>query len=259
MNYELLRLLVQLVKNQGRLKFYTRTSALGFCFRFLYQSIGSGQKLVAIKPSNGPRIFLRTKSSDLDVFIQQFTFGELLDPKIIAVDPKNILDAGANIGLATLVFHRLFPKAKILAVEPDPGNISILKKNCEHLVSKGILQIIDKAFLPKDEENISLVTREGLEYATKITRDNGSISAIGINALSNDFAFNPELVKMDIEGSELDFLNEGDLFYSWLVGKWLLIELHGPEVHIEFFSWLKTHPHKNLSRSGEYWISKIIN
>jgi len=40
-----------------------------------------------------------------------------------------IIDAGAHIGLATLYFKRLFPAAKITAIEPHPENLSFLEKN----------------------------------------------------------------------------------------------------------------------------------
>ncbi len=40
-----------------------------------------------------------------------------------------ILDAGAHIGLATLYFKKLYPTAKITALEPLPQNFALLEKN----------------------------------------------------------------------------------------------------------------------------------
>jgi len=49
------------------------------------------------------------------------------------VDPKVIIDAGANIGMATLFFTHKYPRAKIVAIEPEASNFAILSKNCSGL------------------------------------------------------------------------------------------------------------------------------
>lgn len=56
-----------------------------------------------------------------------------------------ILDGGANIGLSTIYFKKLFPDAKIVGFEPDPNIFKILKKNIGkfnfqniELVNKGL-------------------------------------------------------------------------------------------------------------------------
>jgi hypothetical protein len=40
-----------------------------------------------------------------------------------------ILDCGANVGLASLFFHRLYPDARITAFEADPALFAILNTN----------------------------------------------------------------------------------------------------------------------------------
>lgn len=42
-----------------------------------------------------------------------------------------IVDCGANIGLASLWFANVFPKARIIAVEPDRDNFALLQQNVE--------------------------------------------------------------------------------------------------------------------------------
>jgi len=41
-----------------------------------------------------------------------------------------IVDAGANIGAGTVYLHGHFPQAAILAIEPERGNVELLRKNC---------------------------------------------------------------------------------------------------------------------------------
>jgi len=76
-------------------------------------------------------VFLRAHSSDSIIFRQLILDGELnvgVEP-----GPQYILDAGANVGLATLVLAGLFPTALIVAVEPDPANSEMLRRNVSHL------------------------------------------------------------------------------------------------------------------------------
>ncbi|GJP66952.1 hypothetical protein CLOP_g23817 [Closterium sp. NIES-67] len=47
--------------------------------------------------------------------------------------PSAILDAGANIGLASLVFAMRFPDALIVALEPARDNFELLQRNVKHL------------------------------------------------------------------------------------------------------------------------------
>ncbi|MBP9717185.1 MAG: FkbM family methyltransferase [Candidatus Pacebacteria bacterium] len=39
------------------------------------------------------------------------------------------VDAGANIGIATLFIKWLYPEAHVLAIEPDPATVELLRKN----------------------------------------------------------------------------------------------------------------------------------
>ena len=43
--------------------------------------------------------------------------------------PGFIIDAGANIGIASLYFLHQYPNARIVAIEPHPGNSELLRKN----------------------------------------------------------------------------------------------------------------------------------
>lgn len=53
------------------------------------------------------------------------------------LDPR-ILDCGANIGIATIHYKRLFPDARITAFEPDPETCELLSRN---LAENGITDV----------------------------------------------------------------------------------------------------------------------
>src|SRR5918993_1491117 len=68
--------------------------------------------------------FLRTYTGDIQMFYELFWQEVyLLEPQ--QTEPSIIVDAGANIGMATLYFLAKNPKATIYAIEPDPSNVSI--------------------------------------------------------------------------------------------------------------------------------------
>jgi len=68
--------------------------------------------------------------------------------KIIGVDePTLVLDVGANVGIYAVAYAMAWPKAKILAIEPIPGNLELLRKNTAPFPNIEILPVAasDKA------------------------------------------------------------------------------------------------------------------
>ena len=74
------------------------------------------------------RIVLRAGTTDTNVFRQHFVARELYAiPRVGAVSV--IVDLGAHIGLATEVFRRNYPDARIVSVEMDPENFALCEAN----------------------------------------------------------------------------------------------------------------------------------
>src|SRR6185369_12585741 len=72
-------------------------------------------------------ISLRLKTSDIATFKKIFLDREYDFP--LEKKPETILDAGANVGFASVFFAQKFPTAKIVAIEPEASNFALLKKN----------------------------------------------------------------------------------------------------------------------------------
>ncbi len=89
------------------------------------------------------RVTLRLRESDADMFRQtfydlQYDLSRLKQNERIqaayaailaAGDVPVIVDAGANVGAASLWFARLYPQAKVVALEPDPQNAALCRAN----------------------------------------------------------------------------------------------------------------------------------
>lgn len=94
--------------------------------RVLYRRPSGGADLVRWPGFAAPFV-IRPHQSD------RFTFRHVVLGRgyelPYAVEPKVIVDAGANIGLASVWFANRYPNARILALEPDPENHRLLCAN----------------------------------------------------------------------------------------------------------------------------------
>lgn len=117
-----------------------------------------------------------------------------------------VIDAGANIGIFTVISSVLVgDSGYVLAIEPDPENLSILKKNIELNNLKNV-EIINKA-LYKESGNMIKFYQNGV-MSKIITSDvsNDSIyidvETITFDNLISQKGIKPNILKMDIEGGE---------------------------------------------------------
>lgn len=116
-----------------------------------------------------------------------------------------IYDCGANIGVSTVYFKRIYPEAKVKAFEADPQLIKILESN---LLSNGMtdVEIINKAVW---------INNSGTCFSSDGS-DGGSIyghrKKINIESLRLREWLEKEsridFLKMDIEGAEDEVLND---------------------------------------------------
>ena len=60
-------------------------------------------------------IFIRSNSTDISNFHEIFNIEFPLPNNL---NPKFIIDAGANVGYASIFFLNKYPKASVIAVEP---------------------------------------------------------------------------------------------------------------------------------------------
>ena len=93
---------------------------------------------IRVSCAEGP-VYLRTNSSDTRLAFQligncggEYDFIRNL-PGV--ENYRTIVDAGANIGLFTLLAKRAAPDARIISIEPDSGNYEMLCRNCPPTVN----------------------------------------------------------------------------------------------------------------------------
>ncbi len=168
-------------------------------------------------------IHLRKNTTDIPTFEQVFITQEYDIP---FNDPSIIIDGGANVGLASAYFASHFPEARVYAIEPEPSNFEMLKKNT-YLYDN--ITPIQAALWYKNDE-LEIVDQGFGAWAFAVAEQShqsvGKTTAISIPHLMEAYNLSSiDVLKIDIEGAEKELFSEG--FETWLPHvKTLLIELH---------------------------------
>jgi FkbM family methyltransferase len=212
-------------------------STAALLWHWLRQAIG---RRPAVAPVNvaGLRhpVYLRPWSSDLYVFEQLFVDREYDTP---LATPTTVLDAGANIGLASVYFANRFPDARIVAVEPESNNFEMLRMNTKRYPNircvraavwsrPGMLRLEnrdDKSWAFRFTESPATLGDQ-TSSATDVDATDETVEAIDIDGLAERWnqgrAF--DLLKIDIEGAEKDVFAAGG---DWLErSRAVVVECH---------------------------------
>jgi FkbM family methyltransferase len=157
----------------------------------------------------------RMESSDFRVFRQIF-LEEVYHFFPAGFSPRYIVDAGANVGYSSIWFARMFPEAKIYALEPEQSNYMLLEQNSKQFPAISPLQIA----LWSSETELAVVDPGngawGFEMKElkdlSIQKKVRGFSGTGLWKLLN--LSSVDLMKVDIEGAEFELFSSQDL--SWI-------------------------------------------
>lgn len=174
-------------------------------------------------------VWIRQNNSDFTILKQSVVFTKGFVPR--GFKPKVLLDLGANVGLTTAVFASRWPEARILAIEPDSVNYSLLKTNCELFENVEPIQ----AAIWHCNENVFIENSNALSCEFRISADTDAlqdpnvppqITGITIPTLLEQYQLTSlDIVKIDIEGTEKLIFAENSEEWLSKVGV-LIIELH---------------------------------
>lgn len=168
-------------------------------------------------------------SQFLDIFCREIYFSPVLLEKNI-----HIIDAGSNIGIASLYFHCISENAKITCIEPDLKTFQILTKN----ISKNMLPNIKvrNAALGRRNYISTLYTYSKPDYLSKNpvsvsanlfslrNLDNGYKQKVNVVTLDKVLSKHSYFIKLDIEGAETIVLKKIKSLHSRV--KAIILEHH---------------------------------
>ena len=172
-------------------------------------------------------IYLRLGSSDGFV-LEEIFVTKVYEPVISAKlgEVKQIVDLGANAGFSVRLWRQQFPQARVIAVEPDPGNFSACKKNADALGDNNHVQLVQACV--SDRAGKVYLDRSAEECAFMMTdqKIGEPIDALPLTTILDqcNAAQNVDILKVDIEGAERELFADCTVWIE-RVGS-IMIELH---------------------------------
>ncbi len=194
-------------------------SGVGVALRAL-----AGSDLLELRlPGYREPILARGGSSDLHVFEKVFVREEY---RCFLPEARRIVDLGANVGYAALYFAQRYPEARVIAVEPDPANCALLRRNTARRPS--IIPI--QAAVWSRRTRLRIANPEDASWSRRVAEqpDGGvdgvpAITMAEILAISGDGPI--DILKIDIESAEKELFDDPEA--AWLDRVHvIIIELH---------------------------------
>ena len=182
-------------------------------------------------------------SSDLSVFEQIFIDQEYFCLRDLD-EPFLVLDLGANVGYSSAYFLNVYPKARIVAVEPDEWNLAICKANLLPYGDRVLLLHGAAWSRPTTLRLLRGTFADGREWTTQVEEfteegTSASVQAWDVGTLIDMCGGSMvDLLKVDIERAELSVFGEGASCWLERIRN-ICIELHGRESEEVFFAALE--------------------
>lgn len=195
--------------------------------------LGTAQRRYLLRIPRYPHpVYIRGgKSSDAVALYEVLVTGEY-GSAALGNSPRLIIDGGANIGMASLYFLNRYPNSRVIAVEPDPANFELCRRN---LAPYGDRVRLIQGAIWKNKNSLSLEPGQE-EWVSRVRDDpSGAIAAFTIQSLIANAGGDIDLLKLDIEGTEKEIFGPGAR--EWLTNvRNIAIELHGDDCKAVFLA-----------------------
>jgi len=140
-----------------------------------------------------------------DIFVNRIYQFDAVRP-----DPL-ILDCGSNIGISVLYFKHLYPRARVLAFEPDPELFPLLEENVR---ANGLTDVTSYQVAVAGEEGTLRLFADGKVGSSLSAKPsgsgNGEANACEVSAVRlGPYLREPvDFLKMNIEGAEWEVIED---------------------------------------------------
>lgn len=210
--------------HSGLSRYYGNFGIRGVLALCAYRLCGRPKEIRPRAPGIRHRVHVRMRTTDEDVYrdtllLQQYGFE-------LPFEPETILDAGANIGTASIYFAQRYPRARIIALEPEPSNFALLARNVAPYPTitpvraalwnrDGEISLGHPTPSASAQQKWAFVTREG---------PGESVRAVTLPTLMREMHIRRiDVLKVDIEGAEKEVFESCD----WMDAvRCMMIELH---------------------------------
>jgi FkbM family methyltransferase len=189
-------------------KYLSEYGLLGLAEIVSNKCCGFPKIMTAYPPKLRHAVRLRLHTSDTMVFgnvimDEEYSFG-------LPSSANVIVDVGANVGLTPIYYAKLFPEARIFAIEAERANFELMLKNVQPYPNITPIH----AALWGSEGYISIADPLPGAFGSwgfTVSSKPGDVRAITIRSLMRDFGIDHiDLLKIDIEGSEKEVFEACD-------------------------------------------------
>jgi FkbM family methyltransferase len=186
-------------------------------FRQAY--VGTGTVSVRLRALGGKPLLIRRGTDDPYVLRATFTWEDQLPPQDL--QPRVIVDVGANIGVSMALYAARFPEAQVVGIEPEAENAELCRRNVEPWGPR--CQVVQAAAWTEDGV-IHLDT--GRSTSTHAVGDVGQpVEAVSLRTIADRYGV-IDFLKLDIEGGERTLLADGRAWAESV--RCISVETHAP-------------------------------
>lgn len=160
--------------------------------------------IVSYKFKGNVMKFYLERHSDFSAFYQVAVQKSYLHLFSIISSGNTVIDAGANIGIFTVIASYLAGKnGKVISIEPDPENLRILKRNIELNKLNNVI-VIPKALYSMSGQQLNFHQDGVMSKIMDVNYIGNKITveSITLDDLNKELNSHPTILKMDIEGAE---------------------------------------------------------
>jgi FkbM family methyltransferase len=210
-----LRILLRLVlgkKKRDRLYVQKELDFGVFWYKFFKMKKGDASKLFRFRvPKYGYEFYCRLNKDDFKVMaLHEDEIIDQFRPKT----GDTVVDVGAHIGLYTIIAaKRVGPTGKVIAIEPDPENCNLLKRNVE--LNNLTNVIISECAAFSSNTKLKLYSPGKERGFTKLS------TVMSARALTETF--------LDVDANTLDHLM---VMQGIMQANWIKIDVEGAELEV---------------------------
>ena len=206
--------------------------------------------------ASSPQVLLRLIK---EIFLEQVYLFHTTNPS------PRIIDGGANLGISVLYFKFLYPKAHIIAIEPNPIAFQYLKKNIAQNSLEDV-EAVNACLSDNLGKERFYVSATGNIINGSVFPGTGSIFLQEVDAvrLSDYLAkWEFDLVKLDVEGAERQVFADLKQSGSMNRSKQYLLEYHSlpnlGDIFGELMETFEGNGFKTLYAGKAYGLSTGVN
>lgn len=214
----------------NNMRFYYRVSNLRGALTSAFCQLTKTVQTISVTNSS-MRSPLKCRVPSTDLFIYDQIIGRDDLKFEVNRDPKFIIDAGANIGITSILFASRFPEAKIIAIEPEEENYQLL---CENVAAYPNVIPLQAALwhvsgrislMDPNQGECSYVANDEVSATNQAACFKHLVDAITVDEVLTRFGIDHlDILKMDIEGSEKEVIEHCETWIHKVDA--IMVELH---------------------------------